>query len=298
LNNVEVKVNGKNIKLYGSNAVIQKEKTVIEYLNLTGNEYEDRLVIQQCIDDNKLKSNISYEGNTVYPFEKTVKEYRKLQKSGTLDKMSTYMYHFFMYACNDIAHYDIGGYRCYYNNSFRDLENELLSHRGLWTRFSDRDNIFKELKIGKYYNERESINIDKIPLNKLKSIIENCGWKAQIDTDNYLKLSKDIKSNISYSFNIDVLNYDVSRIMRNLNYIYNSFNTESYINQMVMERERQENPPTIREIVSAADVIKRSLNKLNSDVLYKCRLEVELNKDTYNENTVTKDDEYDLGICG
>ena len=142
------------------------------------------------------------------------------------------------------------------------------------------------------------INIDKIPLNKLKTIIESCGWKAQIDTDNYLKLSKNINSNISYSFNIDVLNYDVSTIMRNMNYISNSFNTESYINQMVIEREKQENPPTIREIVSAADVIKRSLNELNSDVLYKCRLEIELNKDTYNANTVTKDDEYDLGICG
>ena len=34
------------------------------------------------------------------------------------------------------------------------------------------------------------INIDKIPLNKLKAIIESCGWKAQIDTDNYLKKYK------------------------------------------------------------------------------------------------------------
>ena len=169
MNNVEVKVNGKNIKLYGSNAVIQKEKTVIEYLNLTGNEYEDRLVIQQCIDDNKLKSNISYEGNTVYPFEKTVKEYRKLQKSGTLDKMSTYMYHFFMYACNDIAHYDIGGYRCYYNNSFRRLEDELLSNNWTSSRFTDRDKIFKELKISReYFKERDMIDIDKISINKLK----------------------------------------------------------------------------------------------------------------------------------
>ena len=298
MNNITININGKAITLYGSKAIIQNEKTIIENLELTGNESKDRLLIQECIDKNKLKSDILYDGNSVYPFEKIIKAYRKLQKSGTLDGLTKEMYHFFIYACGDIAHYDLQGFRAYYNNSVRDLENELLSHRGLWTRFSDRDNIFKELKIGKYYNERESINIDKIPLNKLKSIIENCGWKAQIDTDNYLKLSKDIKSNISYSFNIDVLNYDVSRIMRNLNYIYNSFNTESYINQMVMERERQENPPTIREIVSAADVIKRSLNKLNSDVLYKCRLEVELNKDTYNENTVTKDDEYDLGICG
>ena len=298
MNNITINMNGKPITVYGSNTIIQNEKTIIESLELTGNESQDRLLIQDCIDKNKLKSDILYDGNSVYPFEKIIKAYRKLQKSGTLDGLTKEMYHFFIYACGDIAHYDLQGFRAYYNNSVRDLESKLLSHRGLWSRFSDRDNIFKELRIGKYYNERDYINIDKIPLNKLKTIIESCGWKAQIDTDNYLKLSKNIKSNISYSFNIDVLNYDVSRIMRNLNYIYNSFNTESYINQMVMERERQENPPTIREIVSAADVIKRSLNELNSDVLYKCRLEVELNKDTYNENTVTKDDEYDLGICG
>lgn len=298
MNNITINMNGKPITLYGSNTIIQNEKTIIESLELTGNESKDRLLIQDCIDKNKLKSDILYDGNSVYPFEKIIKAYRKLQKSGTLDGLTKEMYDFFIYACGDIAHYDLQGFRAYYNNSVRDLESKLLSHRGLWSRFSDRDKIFKEVKIGKYYNERDYINIDKIPLNKLKTIIESCGWKAQIDTDNYLKLSKNIKSNISYSFNIYVLNYDVSRIMRNLNYIYNSFNTESYINQMVMERERQENPPTIREIVSATDVIKRSLNELNSDVLYKCRLEVELNKDTYNENTVTKDDEYDLGICG
>ena len=298
MNNIKINLNGKIITLYGSNTIIQNEKAIIENLELTGNESQDRLLIQDCIDKNKLKSDILYDGNSVYPFEKIIKAYRKLQKSGTLDGLTKEMYDFFIYACGDIAHYDLQGFRAYYNNSVRDLESKLLSHRGLWSRFSDRDKIFKEVKIGKYYNERDYINIDKIPLNKLKTIIESCGWKAQIDTDNYLKLSKNIKSNISYSFNIYVLNYDVSRIMRNLNYIYNSFNTESYINQMVMERERQENPPTIREIVSATDVIKRSLNELNSDVLYKCRLEVELNKDTYNENTVTKDDEYDLGICG
>ena len=38
------------------------------------------------------------------------------------------------------------------------------------------------------------------------------------------------------------------------------------------------------------------------NIAYKCGLQyyrfIELNKDTYNANTVTKDDEYDLGICG
>lgn len=298
MNNIKIDLNGKVITLYGSNTIIQKEKVVIENLELTGNESQDRLLIQDCIDKNKLKSDILYDGNSVYSFEKIIKAYRKLQKSGTLDGLTKEMYHFFIYACEDIAHYDLQGFRGYYNNSFRNLENELLNNRHLWTRFSDRDRIFKELKIGQYFNDRENINIDKIPLKTLQSIIESCGWKVQIDTDNYLKLSKDITDNINYSFNIDILNYNVSSIMRNLNYIANSFNTESYINEMVMNRERQENPPAISKIVYAANAIKCRLNELTSDVLYKCRLEVELNKDTYDTNIVTKDEEYDLGICG
>lgn len=291
MNNVEVKVNGKNIKLYGSNAVIQKEKTVIEYLNLTGNEYEDRLVIQQCIDDNKLKSNISYEGNTVYPFEKTVKEYRKLQKSGTLDKMSTYMYHFFMYACNDIAHYDIGGYRCYYNNSFRRLEDELLSNNWTSSRFTDRDKIFKELKISReYFKERDMIDIDKISINKLKSIIKECGWEVNNDGNGFWKLSKKINYKTNYSFNIDILNHSISRIMREINYITNSFNKENYMEDMVIKRQKIDNPPTISEIVSTGNDIKYSLNQLTSDVLYKTRVAAEEKLSVLNRENIKSND--------
>ena len=149
MNNVELNINGKRINIYGSNAIIQNEKQIIENLELTGNESADRLIIQQCIDDNKLKSDILYDGNTVYPFEKIVKAYRKLQKSGTLDNLTKEMYHFFMYACDDIAHYDIQGYKCYYNNSFRQLENELLANNWTASRFTDIDKIFRELKISR-----------------------------------------------------------------------------------------------------------------------------------------------------
>ena len=66
----EILINNKRINLYGSKAVIEKEKQVLESLKLTGIENKDRLIIQDCIDKNKLKSDILYEGNTVYPFEK------------------------------------------------------------------------------------------------------------------------------------------------------------------------------------------------------------------------------------
>ena len=165
----------------------------------------DRLIIQKCIDDNKLKSSILYDGNTVYPFEKIVKAYRRLQKSGSLENLTKEMYHFFMYACGDIAHYDIGGYKCYYNFSFRELENELLKNCWTSTRFSDIDKIFKELKIGKqYFKERDFIDIDNVSLNELKSIIKECRWEVNVKENNYLELSKDFNKNTTYSFDIDI----------------------------------------------------------------------------------------------
>lgn len=84
MNYSEINLNGKSIKLFGNKSTREQEISIITSLNLTGNEYEDRLAIQKAIDENNLKSEISYSGATVYPFEKIVEEYRKLQKSGCL----------------------------------------------------------------------------------------------------------------------------------------------------------------------------------------------------------------------
>lgn len=92
---IEIIINNRRINLYGSKAIIEKEKPIIENLKLVGLEDKDRLIIQKCIDENKLKSNILYDGNTVYPFEKIVKEYRRLQRDYSLEKLSNDLYHFF-----------------------------------------------------------------------------------------------------------------------------------------------------------------------------------------------------------
>ncbi len=285
-----------DIKLYGKDSIVQKETGIIENLNLTGNEYKDRLVIQQCIDENNLKSDILYKGSTVYPFKKIVKAYRKLQKSGSLENLTNEMYDFFMNACDDIAHYSISGYKAFYNYSTRNLENSLLNTY-IDDRNADRERIFKQLKIGKYFNERETINIDILSINKLKSIIKDCGWDVVSDGKEFLKLSKDINNNTFYSFNIDTLNCTTSRIMREISYITNSFNKESYIEEIVFARGKEEKTPTISEIVSTANEIKCSLNKLAEDVLYKCRLESEILMDfkEKEERTYDLDLELELG---
>lgn len=304
MRNIEINKNGKKIVLYANNDVIlQKEKGIIESLELTNNEYSDRLIIQQCIDNNKLKSDISYDGNTIYPFEKIIKAYRKLQKSGSLENLTKEMYHFFMYACGDIAHYDIGGYKCYYNYSMRELEDKLLKNIGSAGRFSDRDRIFKELKIGNYFKERDLINFNKISLNQLKSIIKECGWNVEVNANNYMRLSKKINDSTIYSFDIDILNADISKIIKDINYMSYSFDRDIYIENMVADRINVDNPRTISEIVSDAYDIKRILAKLTDDVTYKSRLTSELKQNSENKSNNISDsrdyiiDEEYLDIC-
>lgn len=271
MDRIEIIIKNRKINLYGSKAIIEKEKPIIENLKLVGLEDKDRLIIQKCIDENKLKSDILYEGNTVYPFEKIVKEYRKLQKDYSLDKLTNYMYGFFMYACGDIAHYDKTGYRCYYNDSIVELENRFLKNTYTAQRFSDIDRIFKELKISKYFDEREQIDLDKITLNKLKSIIKECGWNV-INKNGIWKIERTTMYENEFNFEVDVSDNSVSNTVQEIQNYYESFNKDEYVENMVAIRGSL--GLTISEIVNASRNIKNMLNDLSFDVLYKSRLAV------------------------
>jgi len=298
MNRIELNVNGKRINLYGSKAITEKEQSIIENLELTGNESNDRLLIQKCIDENKLKSDISYEGNTIYPFEKIVKAYRKLQKSKSLENLTKEMYHFFIYACGDIAHYDLGGFKAYYNYSFLQLENTLLKDNWLMnTRYSDLNHIFKELKIGKYFEEREYINIDSVSLNKLKSIIKECGWNITPENDSW-NLEKDIIFSQKFSFKVDTSSKNVSNIVNEIIAYNNSFNKNEYMEILIENRDKTDNQLNVRDIVMVADNIDSNLSKLANKVLYDCRLEVEENKKNITQNIGMQQYDYDYDMCG
>ena len=279
---IEIIINNRRINLYGNRAIVEKEKPIIESLKLVGFEDKDRLIIQKCIDENKLKSDILYEGNTVYPFEKIVKEYRRLQKDYSLGKLTNDMYHFFMNACGDIAHYDKTGYRCYYNDSIVELENRFLKNSYTASRFSDVDRIFKELKISKYFDEREQINLDKITLNKLKNIIKECGWNV-INKNGIWKIERTTMYGNDFNFEVDITDNSVSNVVGEIQKYYNSFNKDEYVENMVAIRSSL--GLTISEIVSSSENIQRMLNNLSFDVLYKSRLAVEESKNTIEEVT-------------
>lgn len=273
MNNIELTKNGKRIRLCGSKSVLEEEKSIIDNLPLTGEEGKDRLIIQQCIDERNLKSNILYDGNTVYPFNKIVNEYRKLQKDGTLTKMTERMYNFFHNNCGDIAHYNIGGYRAYYNNSLKQLENQVLSHDPYVPSWhTDLDKIFKELKIGKYYKEREKVNIDLVPMKKVKSIVEECGWNVK-QTFGFWDFSKKEESRIPFKFSITVTENKASDVTDGLKYYYDYFDKDGYIESLVDSNKESNSNLTISNIVHEVEYNMMLLSKLVETLLYRCKSE-------------------------
>lgn len=280
MKSIDINRAGKQISIYGSKAMIEKAQRYIESLELSGIENKDRLIIQQCIDDNKLGAKIIYDGNTVYPFEKIVKMYRKLQKEETLTNLNHEMYYFFMNACGDIAHYDLSGYRIYYDDSFRKLENKFLQNCRTTSRFTDILKIFKELKIGEYFRDRENISLDNISLLKLKSIIEECGWNV-ISNGEEWQLQFDLDDSSKFSFDVDISKDKISNIIYRLCKYGKEFNADEYIEAIVKSR-GESLIPSVRLITKNADHIAYKLSKLSSDLIYKCRIEAENTKNCSN----------------
>lgn len=122
------------IAIYGTAKVIQATEAILDKLeglegDIVGyrlhNEGSIRQILQDAIDTYKIKASILVDGNTVYPYKSIVKEYDKLKKSGSLEKMTDAFYEF-LHLNFDIAHYNKGGYIAQYSNSFSDMKNAVL----------------------------------------------------------------------------------------------------------------------------------------------------------------------------
>ncbi len=110
------------IRLCGSKSLIKKEERIIANLPLTGREVEDRIIISDAIDANKLKCSVLYDGNTVYGYEKLVKELKRMKKSNSIENMTDAMYKFLSLNF-DIAHYDKNGYIATYDGKYTEMLN-------------------------------------------------------------------------------------------------------------------------------------------------------------------------------
>ena len=108
------------ITYYGSEKDIAKAVKVIEKRKSLKRmkEAKARLVVQQLIDQHKLKANILINGNRVWSKTRILRNLRRLMKHGQLYNrdqskrpiLSNYFYSFLHLCCGSVAHYDIYGW--------------------------------------------------------------------------------------------------------------------------------------------------------------------------------------------
>lgn len=116
------------ITYYGkSKAAREQTKKLVESLPLTGVEVRDRRILQKALDEHNGLADVGYDGNSVYPSKKLVKEILRMQKTGSLEKMSVVMYQFLSLNF-DIAHYDKNGFISYYDGSWDQFYCETLRY--------------------------------------------------------------------------------------------------------------------------------------------------------------------------
>lgn len=96
------------IRICASKKDVATVENLLDTLDLTGNEYADRTTIQDVIDNNKLKTDILYNGNTIVSKTRILTELKKILKKKPCEEwnMSDYFYQFLHLNCGSIAHYD------------------------------------------------------------------------------------------------------------------------------------------------------------------------------------------------
>ena len=136
----------KEIILFGTEKEIRDTEKVMSNLNLSRDEPTDRLILQEAIDNHNLKTDILYEGNTIVPYKKTLREFRKHNKKGTLDNLTNYFYKFLHLDCGDMAHCNKNGYIGYYYNDFTRVKEEVINRAIAPYWKTDLIRVFQEIK--------------------------------------------------------------------------------------------------------------------------------------------------------
>jgi len=152
------------IAIYGSLKEIEMTKVILEQ-NLppelfNENESKARIVIQELIDEHKIKAAILWDGNRVWSKEKVLKDIRAIIRRG-MNALTDYLYEFFHLCCGSIAHYNKQGWICEYpdiesvRNFFERNEygSSVLKHQPCWA--SDRIEIIRE--INRLLNVKEAL---------------------------------------------------------------------------------------------------------------------------------------------
>ncbi|MHC4131285.1 MAG: hypothetical protein ACYSSP_12015 [Planctomycetota bacterium] len=144
----------KRVALYGSAKLI-KQAEIILLKNIpelpTLSESQARIRLQEVIDNENVKVDILFDGNSVWSKKKILRDIRKVKKFG-MKKLTNYLYKFLSLSCGSIAHYNKHGWiACYpttlhLRNFFRRNEfgQRVLNHIPQWK--TDAQIIVEEIE--------------------------------------------------------------------------------------------------------------------------------------------------------
>ncbi len=77
-------------------------------------EGDARIRIQATIDHFKLNATILYGGNTVWSFDRIIRDFKRVLKADSTEKMTKNLYQFFSLCCGTIAHFSREGWATVY----------------------------------------------------------------------------------------------------------------------------------------------------------------------------------------
>lgn len=119
LNGMELRV------IYGAKDVnVDKLFQLIDRCDYTEvREPQFRIMLQKWMDDVNCPVAMLINGNCVWPYNKTMRDFRKVVNNDDTSKMTNHLYKFFNLCCGTIAHYDKYGWSQVYsdNRALRSL---------------------------------------------------------------------------------------------------------------------------------------------------------------------------------
>lgn len=113
--------------LFGTKKEIQDLEEELKDFDTNRTEEKIRLDLQDILDKG-YKGEIMYAGNVITPYTKTIKEYNKYKKKGSIDNLSNFFYNFLTCTLSDIAYYNKTGYICNYGGSFARIQKEVINN--------------------------------------------------------------------------------------------------------------------------------------------------------------------------
>lgn len=111
---IEFNINGMRLRIiHGAKDV--NVSVVIKCINCgsfehINNEPELRLKLQDLMEIARCPVTMLLNGNTVWPYSKTMKDFRRLVNANDTTRMTKHLYGFFNLCCGTIAHYDKYGW--------------------------------------------------------------------------------------------------------------------------------------------------------------------------------------------